>query len=799
MKDKVKTKEQLINELEELRKRITGLETSETEHKRTEQTLRESEERHRAQAEELKTVLEYAAVGLMLFRRDMSVKWVNHEMAAMFGLKPKEMIDSNWYELVPSMKERKRIYDRVMRGELLDFRDAKVIFPDGDRYFNIHYRPIRNSKGTVLGLLAAAYEISHRKLAEEASRRAEVAQRQLVAILEGTTDFIGFADPQGRILYINKAGREMVGVGKDEDVSTLSMHDVHPDWANKMLNDEGLPTATRDGIWTGETAFLHRDGHEIPTSMVLLAHKTPDGEIEFFSIISRDITERKLAEEASRRAEVAQKQLVAILEGTTDFVGFADPQGRILYINKAGREMVGVRKDEDVSTLSIHDIHPDWTNKMLNDEGLPTATRDGIWTGETAFLHRDGHEIPTSMVLLGHKTSDGEIEFFSTISRDITEPKRVEKALRDSEARYQDLYDNAPDMFASEEAATANILQCNKTLATNLGYTKEDIIGQPILFLYHPDCIVDVKKAFYTFVTTGEIRNAELQLKRKDGSKIEVSLNVSAVRNEQGDILYSRSVWRDISDRKQAEEKIRRLNEELEQRVIDRTVQLEAANKELESFSYSVSHDLRAPLRAINGFSCALLEDCADRLDAEAQRYLNLIAANAQNMGKLIDDLLAFSRLGRQQMEPSNINLGELARTVFDELKSYAPDRTLRFKIETLSSARGDLPMIHQVFTNLLSNAIKFTRPKESASIEIGSRVEHNHDVYYVKDNGVGFDMKYVDKLFRVFQRLQSVEEFEGTGVGLAIVRRIIHRHGGRVWAEGKVNEGATFYFTLPK
>lgn len=266
------------------------------------------------------------------------------------------------------------------------------------------------------------------------------------------------------------------------------------------------------------------------------------------------------------------------------------------------------------------------------------------------------------------------------------------------------------------------------------------------------------------------------------------------VRNASGELIrHSKENARLYEETKMQLAERQRAQKEL----IKRTTELESANKELEAFSYSVSHDLRAPLRAIDGFSRVILEEYTDKLDDEGKRYLNIVRDNTQKMGQLIEDLLALSRLGRKEMQVSRIDMAKLAKTVFDELKEANPGRNIQLEIETLPPAYGDQAMIHQVFVNLLSNAIKFTRFKEKAVIEIGCNTRMNENVYYVKDNGVGFDMRYSNKLFGVFQRLHSAEEFDGTGVGLAIVKRIINRHGGKVWAEGKVNEGATFYFNI--
>jgi light-regulated signal transduction histidine kinase (bacteriophytochrome) len=267
------------------------------------------------------------------------------------------------------------------------------------------------------------------------------------------------------------------------------------------------------------------------------------------------------------------------------------------------------------------------------------------------------------------------------------------------------------------------------------------------------------------------------------------------LRNSSGEIIGIFGISHDITERKQAEQSIRQLNADLESQA----AQLQAANKELESFSYSVSHDLRAPLRAIDGYTRILVEDYEAKFDEEGKRICSTISAEARRMGQLIDDLLAFSRLSRKEMYSSKIDMRTLAVTVLNDLIKEAERERIDFQIGRLPSVKGDASLMRQVWTNLLANAIKFTSKKERAVIEVGSKTGKDEIVYYVRDSGAGFDMEYANKLFGVFQRLHGESEFEGTGVGLAIVQRVISRHGGRVWAEGEVEKGATFYFALPR
>jgi signal transduction histidine kinase len=267
----------------------------------------------------------------------------------------------------------------------------------------------------------------------------------------------------------------------------------------------------------------------------------------------------------------------------------------------------------------------------------------------------------------------------------------------------------------------------------------------------------------------------------------------SALVEEHGKLLEQ------MAERRRAEDEVNALNRQLEQRVAQRTTQLEASNQELETFSYSVSHDLRTPLRAIDGFTHILQDDYASRLDDEGKRLLNVVRENTRRMSQLIDDMLNFSRTGRVEITFSEIDMAQMAHAVADELQPSFAGSKLQLEIEPIPPATGDRAMMHQVFVNLLANAIKFSRTREAPRIKVGATDTGSETIYFVRDNGVGFDMQFVNKLFSVFQRLHGVDKFEGTGIGLAIVKRIINRHGGRVWAEGKVDAGATIYFALPK
>jgi PAS domain S-box-containing protein len=442
-------------------------------------------------------------------------------------------------------------------------------------------------------------------------------------------------------------------------------------------------------------------------------------------------------------------------------------------------------------------IHPNdraKTEQVVQEAAQKKTELNAEWR----VVHKDGEE--RWLMSRGRPLLDanGQLERFIGVVIDITERKKTEEALRESERRLSKIIDFAPDAtFAISK--DGEVIAWNRAIEEMTGIRASEILGKgnyeyslpfygerrPILI----DLVFSSQEEIegkYHFVKKEEdilIAEADIMVR---GSRRVLWGKASSLRDDKGNITGAIESIRDITERKQAE-----------MDLAERTKQLETANKDLESFSYSIAHDLRAPLRAIDGYARMILKKQGDKFEKDILDKFNVIRSNALLMGQLIDDLLTFSRLGKKHISPTLLDMDALVRDVWEEMQNMNPERNMVLTVNSIPPGYGDRALIIQVYTNLLSNAVKFTKNRDTANIEVGAYSHDNEVVYYVRDNGVGFDMQYYDKLFGVFQRLHSADDFEGTGVGLAIVQRIVHRHGGRVWAEGKINHGSCLYFTL--
>jgi PAS domain S-box-containing protein len=516
----------------------------------------------------------------------------------------------------------------------------------------------------------------------------------------------------------------------------------------------------------------------------------------------------------------------AALEEHTLFI-LTDQNGKFTYANQ---------KFCALSQYTITELLGQESRHILFDNGPKHLAHDicecvkggGIWKGEVRSFAKDGSTYWLQTTVSPFSNVDGVVEEFIIIGTDITELKSLLQALWDSKERLLQAAELA-ELGVWEWDVHLGIVRWDRRMFEIYGLPEledgkvtyeawrnclhpedvaqqEDLLGQLVAaggrmqrefrILRRTDGSVRHIEATEKLVPAGEAAPGKFRiLWGTDGTvrHIESSESVVAGRSVENCRVVGFNL--DVTERKRTEAEIRQLNLVL----LQRGNRLEEVNRELEAFSYSVSHDLRAPLRAIDGFSRMVVEDYGDKLDEEGRRKLLVIQSEAKRMSSLIDDLLAFSRMSRQEIQTSRIDMHALAKEVFDELSQRVPARKLQFLLHPLSEACATPNMIRQVWVNLIGNAIKFTQRQAVAEIEIGELPgEDGLPVYFVKDNGVGFDMRYADKLFGVFQRLHGDKDFDGTGVGLAFVQRIIHRHGGKIWADAKLGGGATFFFTLP-
>jgi PAS domain S-box-containing protein len=505
----------------------------------------------------------------------------------------------------------------------------------------------------------------------------------------------------------------------------------------------------------------------------------------------------RIQEHAQERKQVEESLafLAAIVHSSDDAIIGKDLLSRVLSWNIGAERMFGYAAAEMVGqpvTRLIAPDRPDEETRVIED-----VKRGEIRHFETVRIRKDGEPIEVSLTVSPIKNAKGEIVGVSSIARDITERKRAQDALERHAATLREQAQMLDLANVMARDLDSRIILWNSGMEKMYGWSKDEALGKnshDLLRTQFPEPLDNIVVALHRDGRwEGELVHID-----KGGRELLVASQWVLHRDAQSKAVAILEVNNDITERKRAEEEVRRMNVELENRVQARTAQLTAANQELEAFTYSVAHDLRAPLRHIDAFSRILSEDFASSLPPEARRYLETIRNGSRNMSQLVDDLLNLARVGRQELRHKPIPLGGLVNEVIADLKRETEGRQIEWRIRQLPVLECDPGLMKQVFTNLLSNAVKYTRPRQKTVIEVGSAKANGSTAIFIRDNGVGFNMKYVDKLFGVFQRLHRAEEFEGTGVGLATVERILRKHGGSIWAEAGINQGATFYFTVP-
>jgi len=626
-------------------------------------------------------------------------------------------------------------------------------------------------------------EVRERRDLEIRLRIRENRYREQAELLDLIFDAVIVRNAKDEITYWNRGAEELYGWDAEEVLGKVT-HELFQTVFPKALAEiqaEILET----GYWEAELMHRRRDGSVATVSSRWVLRRDAEGNPSGILESNRDIGRSKQEEQKFRN----------LLESAPDAIVIVDQKGLIQLINAQTEKLFGYTRAELIGA-PVETLVPQcfrgrhWSHREgYAQSPQPRSMGAGL---ELYGRRKDGTEFPIEISLSPLETAEGTL--VCSAIRDVTQRKQLAERHRENELRFRLLIDAVKDYAIISLDADGLVTTWNTGAERLKGYSSGEIIGQH-LSRFYPQADIARRKPdqeLQQAASTGHMEDQGWRV-RKDGSHFWAEVAITAVHDSAGKLIGFLKIAKDITAKRDAEDQIQKLNSELTQRVEE----LGTVNRELESFSYSVSHDLRAPLRHVDGFARILKEEYSPTLPEDAIRYLDRILEAATHMGQLIDDLLNLARIGRREMKREGVRIANVVKQAIAELPSEAQERHIEWRIEPLPEMNCDAGLLKLVFSNLLSNAVKFTRKQPIAVIEIGARMTGGVATIFVRDNGVGFDPRYADKLFGVFQRLHRHEDFEGTGVGLATVQRIIRRHGGEIWAESQVNSGTTFSFTL--
>lgn len=745
--------------------------------------------------EQLRSLINEAPISIAMFDRNMCYIATSQRWVSDYGRGYPDLIGHSHYEVHPDLPDVwKEAHQKGLTGETIKNDDDFWIQKDGTKYWlRWAIVPWHDTEGEIGGIIISTEDITERKRAEEELRKSEERYRYLFQnnpypmwIYDRKT--LAFLD-------VNEAAITKYGYSHQEFLN-MTIVDIRPsqdvEQLMKNLAQPRQPLEQSDG-------WRHRlkDGTVIPVEIT--SHTIEIDGHESALVLAQDVTARKRAEAQLERNNYILNE---ILESIQDDFYVLDRDWNFVYASRLFTSKIG-KEPKDFIGKNIWEMFPKHLGTVFEENFREAMEKREVrrfevggkytiaWYRMTAFPSADG------ITILGTDiTERKQIQDALQRAHDELEVKVQERtaALSQANALLQALMDYVPDHIYFKDLE-CRFIRNSRSQASLLGISDPAQLVGKTDFDFFPHAAKAYAEEQEVMRSGKSLVDFEEWVVWPDGRETWVSTTKVPLRNSEGETIGIFGISRDITERKRIEQDIQQLNSDLEKQA----AQLQVANKELEAFSYSVSHDLRAPLRAIDGYTRILVEDYEAILDEEGKRVCGIISAEARRMGQLIDDLLAFSRLGRKEMYSSNIDMKALVVSVLNDLEKEEDRERIDLKIASLPSVKADSSLIRQVWINLLSNAIKFTSKRDRAAIEVGSKSTNDEVIYYVRDTGAGFDMEYANKLFGVFQRLHSESEFEGTGVGLAIVQRIVRRHGGRVWAEGEVDKGATFYFALPQ